>query len=161
MKIYIILLLIFNADATETFDIVKIRKLFSEALTNEQKANELISYSDKINYTPIASGYKGAGNMLLSKFSFNLYKKYKYFNEGKGLLEASIQKDASSVELRYLRFAFQTHVPSFLGYNNSIEEDKHFLIDTVRNITDNNLRNSIINLLKKSNYVDEHDKQKL
>ena len=57
----------------------------------------------------------------------NPFTKYNYFTEGKALLESSIQRDPTSPELRYLRFAIQSNVPLFLNYRKDLNEDKLFL----------------------------------
>jgi len=161
MKLLVSLFLFLLADATEFPDVSRIRNLYDDALCNKDKAEELISYIDKTKLTPLSIGYKGSATMLLAKFSFNPFSKYKYFNEGKNFLEEALTQDSTSVELRYLRFSVQTNCPSFLGYHNSIERDKLFLLDAVKNISEPELKINILSVLKNSKYVNENEKQKI
>jgi hypothetical protein len=161
MKLLVAIFLFLLADASEFPDVTRIRNLYDDALYNKDKAEELISYLDTTKHTPLAIGYKGSATMLLAKHSRNPLRKYKYFNEGKALLEEAISKDSASAELRYLRFSVQTNSPSFLGYNNSIQRDKLFLLESVKNISEPDLKKNILSILKNSKYVNENEKQKI
>ena len=76
-----------------------------------------------------------------------------YFKKGKKILENAIKADDKNVELRFLRFNIQTHIPSFLGYNNDIDSDKFFLETSFQKITDENLKAFLLPYLKNSDYI--------
>jgi hypothetical protein len=63
--------------------------------------------------------------------------------------------------LRYLRFTIQANAPSILGYNKNINEDKLFLINSVKNIDDEDLKNSVVSFLTKSPYLSPDEKRGL
>lgn len=161
MKLLFSIFLFLLADASEFPDVTRIRNLYDDALYNKNKAEELISYLDKSKLTPLSIGYKGSATMLLAKHSVNPFRKYKYFNEGKSFLEEAIKLDSTSAELTYLRFSVQTNCPSFLGYNTCIQKDKLFLLNVIKNISDVDLKNNIISVLKNSKHVNENEKQKI
>lgn len=46
-------------------------------------------------------------------------------------LNESVKKLPNNTEIRFLRFSFESKVPSFLGLNAHIEEDKKFLISYI------------------------------
>jgi len=81
-------------------------------------------------------GYKGIAALVEAKHSFNPINKMRYFSEGSRLLDASIEKEPSNVELRFLRFTVQDNAPFFLDYHDQLEEDKKaittFLSDKTR-----------------------------
>jgi hypothetical protein len=143
------------------FELKKARDLFNQSLFDKNKAEEFAAYMQSNNLSAIAIGYKGASSMMLSKYGINPFSKLKNFNEGKELLETALQKDPTSVELHYLRFSFQTNVPAILNYNNMIENDKAFLIKSLKNISDAELKSSVITVLKNSKYLNAHEKQSL
>ena len=161
MQLLVFLFLFPVTNAGVDPDLTLLRELYRDALQNKEKAVELISYIDKSNSTTLGIGYKGSATMLLAKHSGNPFRKYKYFNDGKSLLEEAIAKDSVSIELRYLRFSFQTNTPSFLGYNTFIQKDKIILLNSVKYISDYNLKHNILSLLKNSQYVNDNEKRKL
>lgn len=161
MKLLISIFFSLLTVTSENPDVNRLRNLYEEALNNNDKAEELISYIDKTKITPLAIGYKGSAVMLLAKHSYNPFSKYRYFNEGKSFLEEAIRLDSTSFELIYLRFSVQTNCRSFLSYNTCIQKDKLFLINALNNIYDSGLKNKIISVLKNSKYVSENEKQKI
>lgn len=73
-------------------------------------------------------GYHGAVLLGMARHDANVFKKMSFFNDGKDLLEKSIKVDPENIELRFLRLTIQTHMPAFLGYSESKESDKAFVI---------------------------------
>jgi ubiquinone/menaquinone biosynthesis C-methylase UbiE len=49
--------------------------------------------------------------------------KYNNFKKGKTALDQLVKENSANVEIRYLRYVFQNELPSFLNYNNNIQED--------------------------------------
>lgn len=74
-------------------------------------------------------GYHGAVLLGMARHDGNVFKKMSYYNDGKELLEKSIDVDPDNIELRFLRLSIQTHMPSFLGYSESKESDKAFVLN--------------------------------
>ena len=87
--------------------------------------------------TSTAAGYYAVSNMMLAKKYANPFVKLKYFNAGRELLDKAISKDSTNVELRFLRFAVQTEVPSLLFYFGEKEEDKRMLDNYISYSNDN------------------------
>lgn len=133
--------------------ISEVRKLYSEAAFQETKADQLFnSLSDKqTSADALLLGYKGAVTILQAKYCINPYSKWSKFTDGKSLLEKAIQKDKRSIELRFLRYAIQRNVPSFLGYAQNMQEDKLFILENLpklhANKTDEDLCTRIHNYL--------------
>lgn len=73
-------------------------------------------------------GYHGAVLLGMARHDANVFKKMGYFNDGKELLEKSIKTEPENIELRFLRLTIQTNIPSFLGYSESKESDKKFVV---------------------------------
>ena len=99
--------------------------------------------------------------MVMAKHVINPFSKLSYFSKGKQLLEKTIEADAKNVELRFLRFAVQTNLPSFLGYKEHIQKDKAFLIKSIGHINDLELKQQVVAYLKSSDYVTTPEKQNL
>ena len=66
------------------------------------------------------------------------------------MLETVIASNIYNIELRFLRFAIQTNVPSFLNYDSNIEEDKNFLLVKTPGLSDVALKKMISDYLLQS-----------
>jgi len=147
----------------ETPSINMVRTLFQKAPTEENSCKELIrvlgSYNEKNN--PLFSGYKACGTMMMAKYVFNPFSKLSYFKKGKNLLEKAILADATNIELRFLRFSVQTNIPSFLGYDDDIENDKKFLILSLSAVKDQTLKAMIISYFKKCGCLTNNENNKI
>jgi hypothetical protein len=77
------------------------------------------------------------------------------------MLEEAIKKDYFNFELRFLRFTAQTNMPSFLGYNDSIEQDKKFILNSFSQVKDESLEKYVLPALKKSKDLKTKEKEKL
>jgi len=139
--------------STPTID--EIRLLYEKSDKDESSCNKLIEilsvYNEKDN--PLYAGYKASAIMMMAKHVFNPFSKMSYFKKGKKILENAIKADDKNVELRFLRFNIQTHIPSFLGYNNDIDSDKFFLETSFQKINDENLKAFLLPYLKNSDYI--------
>lgn len=152
MKKYLILLLVFYhsiALATKP-TLEEVRKLFSDAQTEETSCKELIDLLEPYNETnnPLYFGYKGSATILLANHVTNPFTKLSNFRKGRKMLEKAIESDKGNSELIFLRFAIQTHVPSFLGYNKNIQKDKELLYSSLPVLKDNKLKKDIADYLK-------------
>ena len=77
------------------------------------------------------------------------------------MLEVAIEADKTCFELRFLRFVAQTNVPSFLGYNDRIENDKNFILKGYPEVTDIKLKEFVFPMLAKSKYLNTAEKKSL
>lgn len=98
----------------------------SEAAVSRLKS---LALQSKETRASLKSAYYAAAEMATAKYLLNPAAKLKTFKSGKKLLDLCITNDGMNVELRYIRFAIQTNVPSFLGYNKNVADDKLFLVD--------------------------------
>lgn len=149
MKFGLILILLFHfINPNETSELIKIRNLYEQAALKEVayvSLNNLLG-NTKLN-TPLLIGYNGANTMIGANYVFNPISKLNRFNKGKKLIEHAIGLAPNHAELRYIRFSIQTNLPSFLGYKDNINEDKQFMMKQMGSLTDNDLRERIINYL--------------
>lgn len=157
-KIILIFSTILLSQYAYSFDEQEIRKRFYESVESAKVAKsfleDLKSTTNESNQ-PLIDGYRAATCMVMAKHVFNPYSKFKYFSDGKKLLEKTISKFPENTELRLIRFAIQINVPNFLGYYKEINDDKLFLINNFSKLdtksqTDNQLRIIIKEYLIKS-----------
>lgn len=109
----------------ETNDPNVIRHQFIKATQNEDSRASLaeqLSQSEGLDPV-IRKAYLGATKTLLAETYFSPWSKYSQFVDGKNLLEEAISQDPDNVEYRYLRFLIQIKAPSFLGYDEHLQQD--------------------------------------
>ena len=149
MKKIIIFILLANINYVFSQDVEHLRKLYLTSYNNKSTSDSLSRYLnlfDKKNNT--IDAYIGANNLLISKFSKNIVKKFKYFEEGKNLIEQAIKNDPKNIEIIFLRYLNQINCPWFLNYNQNLGEDRDFLIKNFNLINDQYFKNVIQKILK-------------
>lgn len=77
-----------------------------------------------------------AGTLLMKKAGIvaNPVDKLSLFKEGHKKLENAIQLDKSNGEYRFLRLVIQEQAPSFLGYDDEIDEDSKMVREQLRSL---------------------------
>lgn len=130
-------------------EISDVRELFLSAYLSEYDCNV---FGDKLNKTDeksvLIKGYKGCFYFIKCQFIKNPFKKLKYFDQGKKLLESAIKEDPKSVELKFLRYSIQKKLPKFLLYDKNIEKDLSFVKNNISKIKDEKQRKFITKYLK-------------
>ena len=114
-----ILLFVLTLNTSDTIDDLRVQYF------NINSLKDADFFIDKLQYDSSAEarGYTAALNFTKSRLFKFPFKKMKYFNRGKSILEEAIEANPLNVELRYLRYSLQKRVPDFLGYNANIDED--------------------------------------
>lgn len=136
------------------------RKLFHESHEDEKSCLTLVEKTNTVTdkSTALLVGYKGAGLMMQSKYEKGALTKLSLFNRGKAWLEKAIKRDNNSLELRYIRFCFQSTVPGLLNYNRELDNDKTFIMKKTPQCSDADLKNKIRTFMLKSEKVTESEK---
>ena len=130
-------------------DIIELRELYYSSVNSKVNTDKLFEYLKQItfNSTAINKGYKGMSFLLISKHSWNPIDKLSFFKQGVLWLESSIENDSCNIELRFLRLTAQINLPSFLNYNNDIDEDRDYLVINYKYLDDEDLKKRISNYL--------------
>ena len=150
----IVFLFIFLSSKTQAADITinQVRILFQSSATNENSCLKLTNILEEYNESnnPTIAAYRACATMMMARYVLNPISKLSYFNQGKNLLEKCIEADKANIEIHYLRYTIQSNAPAFLGYNNSISNDKLFLLKNISLVNDLQLKQMIISFLKYS-----------
>lgn len=142
-------------------DLIKLRGMYYHVA---EKHEDIELLNEFINNKPLVKAslleaYKGMYYMIKADVTWNPYHKLNYFNQGKTLLEQSIQNDPTESELKFLRFCIQTNIPAFLHYNHQITDDKNDLIRQYPMIKDLDLKNRIKTYFINCKYIPLTEKQ--
>lgn len=107
------------------------RKLY---MTNPSKAqlSHFIEQGDKNSSgSAVISAYMGSAVARMAEFSYNPYTKWSYFKDGQTLIEAAVLQDNQNPEIRFIRFSVQVKTPTFLSYNDAIEDDQKLIVSAL------------------------------
>ncbi len=142
--------------------IADVRSLFKQAAFDQQACTKLIySLKHQASERVVFAAYKASGLMMNAKYVGNPLDKFSTFSKGKTLLEQTVSKEPTNLEIRFLRLAMQANTPSFLGYSDAIPRDKKFVLQNVKTETDLELKNMIVAYLQKSDVLTHAEKKQL
>jgi hypothetical protein len=107
----------------------QIRKSFFKMNDDTCAAFRLFESIQKLDYqaSPLLLAYSGATEAASAPCIKGSFKKLEYFSRGKKNLEKAVQSSPKNAEIRFLRFATQANIPTFIEYNN-INEDKPIIL---------------------------------
>lgn len=118
-----------SAPASHPFSTEHLRERYTEAVGDAGKAERLLEdLADHPLKDAVWLGYRAATEALLAKFAANVFVKLDWVKRAGQTFAEAVGLDAGSVEVRYLRFALQHNVPSFLGLNRNLEEDRRLIV---------------------------------
>ncbi|MBK0369540.1 hypothetical protein [Flavobacterium agrisoli] len=129
MKLLLTLLLWVNFVGAQ--DLTEIRKIYQTVTKSDANAKEFTAKLTGISTDdePILVAYKAASILLDSKLEKKVQDKMDRFKEGALLLESTVKKQPTNIEIRMIRLSIQENVPPITGYKKNIKEDKKFLTD--------------------------------
>ena len=141
----------------------EIRALYEKSVADKSACDKLIQILSPYNESnyPLYAGYKASAIMMMANHVVNPFSKFSHFKKGKKILENAIKANGRNIELIFLRFNVQTHLPSFLGYDENIKSDRLFLENSFSAIEDVQLKQFLMPYLKNSNYIDAEKKRQL
>lgn len=123
------------------------RKNLAIAPTDKNVCLEMIDMLRQNSSNHKLLGYLGAYTMIKANHQINPFNKLSSFKRGKSILEKAIKSLPTDVELRYVRYAIQSSIPSFLGYDQNLKEDKEILESEFKNCPPN-FQTDILKLIK-------------
>ena len=139
-----------------TMEASEIRTVFHAKQPDEKTLVHLMKVEQ--GGSAVTDCYIGVCSTMYAEYATWPLEKLEYFNDGKKILETKISTLPKNPELRYLRLMVQLNTPSFLGYNESIEDDINvFSTEILKyNVKDNWKRTFILNLLNQENLSSTH-----
>ncbi|MBU6325795.1 MAG: hypothetical protein KJS92_09930 [Bacteroidetes bacterium] len=136
IKVLIIcFLFVLPAEALNSLN--KVRASFPAALDSEETTNKLFDqlhvYIEEND--PMIQGYIGALYTLKAKHSFNPMSRLYYLRKGMGLINAAINKNQGSAELRMLRYRVESKAPGVLIPEKHLADDRKSLLNYLTQTT--------------------------
>ncbi|MEP3208045.1 MAG: hypothetical protein ABJN95_02590 [Maribacter sp.] len=142
-------------------ELEELRMEYPKANSDAVVANTLFQGLSSISKTDnkVLVAYKGAVTTLKAKFAKRIKDKKTFFKEGAQLLEHAIASEPQNLEIRCLRLGVQENSPKIVGYKDSIQEDKQFLLKHYKTTTNKSVRKFVKGYVLLSKVFSEAEKQ--
>ncbi len=122
-----------RADNAEP-DLKMLRQQMLAALNSPATTDSLYNSLGKLRVkSPVVLGYVGGLDALKAKHAWNPYSKIKYLNASERVLQQAIAADPHNIEIRFVRFSIEYHLPGFLGMAKNIDGDRDEIIRQLSN----------------------------
>lgn len=133
----------FEGPASSTYDGVRIK--YFAALKDSEKALHLYEedYEGIQEKDALILAYKGALEALLTKTTWNFIKKISYLKESRTTFDKAYKLDPNNVEVRFLRLAVESQIPSYLGFSEHVDQDRKFVLSHLNQFNFNELDSDI------------------
>jgi hypothetical protein len=105
-----------------------VRKRYATVLKESNLAGDLLADLDEDSPEPEILAYRAATQALLAKQTGNPFRKLSYVKQSENTFRRAIISDPENVEIRYLRFSIQHHLPAFLGMSRDLETDQQVIV---------------------------------
>ncbi|RYZ97610.1 MAG: hypothetical protein EOP47_21260 [Sphingobacteriaceae bacterium] len=130
----------------------QVRLQLTAALESSKTTDSLYNSLDAVkNKTGLTTGYMAALQALKAVHAWNPYSKVKHLNRSEETFKRAVAADPHNLEIRFMRFSVEHHVPGFLGYNKNLESDRKEIIHQLKqkNYTsaDQDLVNTVVQFL--------------
>lgn len=110
----------------------EVRLGFYDAVIDSKKVDLLDKKIEEFNYEPsLLTVYKGATYAIKAKNQWNPFSALRLLGKSIKTMDEAVKKSPSNLEIRFIRFAVQKNIPSYLGYSDNVDEDKKYLIKNI------------------------------
>ncbi|MDN5203819.1 hypothetical protein QQ008_20680 [Fulvivirgaceae bacterium BMA10] len=149
LSIHVFILAISTVQA-DHISLAEIREEFYEATIDSKIAVTLFQKIEKINDpSPLVLAYKGATQAILTKTVWNPITKLSLLKASRNNFNKAVIKDELNLEIRFLRFSVQHHIPVYLGFSKNLKEDKHHILNNLTQFSNLSLSKRVLNYIFK------------
>lgn len=105
-------------------DMMLIRDRFFGDESHAVKAEGLYHYLEQFDQlTPLQMAFKGTARAMMADDAGNVLNKWRYFRQGRKLIDQAVLVDPQNPEIRLLRFSVQCHIPALLNYDHRTKDE--------------------------------------
>ncbi|MBW6484040.1 MAG: hypothetical protein K0B10_13390 [Vicingaceae bacterium] len=102
---------------------------FYNAVQDSKKAEALLKQIKVIKpKSALVMVYDGATCAVMAKNVWNPFSAVKLLKKSNEEMNRAVKLSPTNLEIRFIRFAVQKNIPSYLGLSNNLNEDKKYLI---------------------------------
>ena len=136
-----------------TVNLNHIRDDFHDAVKSECKLQAII-VSKTYPTNQVTKAYKGLATCTSAELATWPTTKWKYFTDGKALIEEAITAAPLNPEIRYIRLMVQLNAPVMVGYSSEIDQDLKIFVENIGDyVIDADWKRSFIKNLKTSDGI--------
>lgn len=154
------------ADSANAYKLTELRVQFLEASKDGKLGREfhklMSNYEDN---NPVVLAYKAVSEAIMAKHVWNPYMKMKHLQKSSEIFETAVQLDATSPEIRFLRFTVEHYVPRYLNMSKNLEDDKAKIIAGLERHPKSGLSNDMArdmrDFMLTKDHCTEQEKQRL
>ena len=153
MKLFLSILTVFcclNAKAINDPDMAQIREKFYK-LTFNSADTELVLNEVRLinNKTGVILAYEAALEALMAKGAWNPFSKINHVKLSKAIFDQAIKIDPTNIEIRFIRFSVEYHIPKWLGLSKNMQLDKDYIIKNNQSFNVSCISRDMIGYIKK------------
>ena len=146
--------------SSQNLEIDDLRDEYLKALHDFEEAERVYNLFLKVeNPSAKVLAYTGALEAIMTKTTWNIFKKVNYLNKSENSFNLAIEKDPNDVEIRFMRMAVQYEIPEYLGFSDDIETDRKFIVKHINKFNpsefDHETLVQIFRFMKKCNHFTE------
>lgn len=117
---------------------------FYNAVLDSKKVDLLDQKIEQFSYqSSLLKVYIGASYAIKAKNQWNPFSALRLLSKSIKKMDEAVNKAPTNLEIRFIRFAVQTNIPSYLGYSDNLEEDKDYLIENINRFYNSKLDQKI------------------
>lgn len=109
-------------------DINTVRNTYKLAVEQSAKADELVKITKNYGSNGIFMSYHATGKALQAKHGWNPATRYALGKEAANLFNKAVSSSPQNLEVRFLRFSFESRAPAILAITSHSREDKAWIM---------------------------------
>jgi hypothetical protein len=109
-------------------EINTVRTTYKLAVDQSAKADELVKMTGNHGNNGVLMAYYGTGKALQAKHGWNPASRFALAKEAAVMLNKAVAASPQNLEVRFLRFSFESRAPAILGITSHTREDKAWIM---------------------------------
>ncbi|MFN5218387.1 MAG: hypothetical protein ACK5CL_06430 [Sphingomonadales bacterium] len=105
-----------------------VRNTYKMAVEQSAKADELVRITGNHGSNGVLMAYHAMGMALQAKHGWNPSTRFSQAKEAAKILNNAVTISPQNLEVRFLRFSFESRVPAILGITYHTKEDKAWIM---------------------------------
>ncbi len=117
----------------QTTRLHRVRSRFFQATKSEAVLNEVakVLNEEDNSQDAVLMAYAGAVEAIRAKFVWSPYGKLHHLKKGLKQIDKALVLAPEAIEIRFLRFLVEHHIPSMAGVDTHLDQDKAFIMDNL------------------------------
>ena len=129
------------------------RELVFEEFNKEQTISFYKRMSVLEEQDPVVLAYKGVSEALMAKVKWDPFSKLAHLADARDMIDDAIKMDHDNLEVRFLRFSLEYHVPQIFRISRNMEEDKGVILSNLRGLDGYYFEDDMVQFIL--NFLDE------